>query len=431
AALGNELSLALDNAFYFAQARSRAANLETIFRISQAVGSSLQIKVVLNRVLDVVQKIFSADAVSLMEYDENRQMIVTAMARGLISNDILHYECEPGEVVPGRVYSGGEPIKIDDLSLDSGGLPASSLEQGLTSLLSVPLLARGRSLGVLTIFSVQSGAFSDEDMGLLHTFASQAALAIDTADLYGKEHHVASVLQASILPQNLPDFAEIEAASVYLPAGQDAEIGGDYFDLFKAPDGSIVMAIGDVCGKGIEAATKTSMIKFSVRALVAAGLGPAAVLAEVNRMIAETGRTSDIVTLWVGLLDARTGRLRYAHGGHPPAIVRTVVPHADGRLATTGPLLGALMDAEYDEAVTELRADEIVLLYTDGVTEARRGNKFFGEGRVRRSLTKANTAAEAVDGLLSALDVFVPGNLRDDAAVLAIRLREQETTDGA
>ncbi|MDZ4177862.1 MAG: PP2C family protein-serine/threonine phosphatase, partial [Coriobacteriia bacterium] len=153
------------------------------------------------------------------------------------------------------------------------------------------------------------------------------------------------------------------------------------------------------------------------------------VLAEINRMIAETGRTSDIVTLWVGLLDVRTGRLRYANGGHPPALVRTAVADADRRLATTGPLLGALMGAEYDEAVTELRLDEIVLLYTDGVTEARRGNKFFGEGRVRRALNKAATAAEAVDGLLSALDVFVPGNLRDDAAILAIRLREQEKAD--
>lgn len=431
AALCNELALALDNAFYYAQARARSANLETIFRISQAVSSSLQIRVVLNRVLDVVQKIFTADAVSLMEYDETRQSVVTVMARGLISSEMLHYECIPGEDVAGQVFSGGAPVKIDDLVNANEGLLFAAREKGLRSLMSVPLLARGKSLGVLTVFSLRAGAFSDEDMDLLHTFALQAALAIDTANLYGKEHHVASVLQESILPQSLPQYPEIEAASVYLAAGQEAEIGGDYFDLFKAPDGSVVLAIGDVCGKGVEAATKTSMIKFSVRALVAAGLGPDRVLSEVNRMIAESGQPSDIVTLWVGMINTETGFLCYANGGHPPALLWRSGSGTSERLDPTGPLLGALSSAVFEEASVVLQHGDILLLYTDGVTEARRGNKFFGEGRLRRVLAKASTAEEVAGGLLNALDTFVPGNLRDDAAVLVVRLRELESAVSA
>jgi len=424
--LGKQLALALDNVFHYAEARQRAANLETIFRISQAVSSSLQIKVVLNRVLDVVQKIFSADTVSLMQYDETTRTIETAMARGVISGEMLHFECAPGDDVPGQVFQSGEPVKIDDLYASETGFSQIALAQGLHSMLSVPLLARGRSIGVLTVFSALPSAFTAEDMGLLHTFASQAALAIDTAALYGREHRVASVLQSSILPKSLPEYDEIESSSVYLPAGEEVEIGGDYFDLFKDADGKLVMAIGDVCGKGVDAATKTSMIKYLVRGLVAAGLSPAAVLSEVNRAVAESGDTSDIVTLWLGYLDLETYAMTYADGGHPPAVVRRAADGSTELLETTGALLGAIPDAHYDEVEMTIGPDDVLVLYTDGVTEARRGNKFFGEGRVMRAVGAGGSANDVVDRLLGSLDRFVPGALRDDAAILAVRVKTAE-----
>lgn len=424
AAVASQVSLAFESAFHFERARSRAENLETIFRISQVVSSSLQAKVVLNRVLDVVQRVFAADAVSLMTYDTGAQKVSTEMARGLVSSAMLHFETDTGVDVPGRVFSSGEPMRIDDLLAHGTPLCKLGHEQGMRSLVAVPLLARGRSIGVLTVFSTAGGAFSDEDMGLLHTFASQAALAIDTAKLYGKEHLVASVLQASILPQTLPDFDEIETSSVYLPAGVEADIGGDYYDLFRGPDGSIFMVMGDVCGKGVVAATKTSMIKYSVRGLVAAGLGPARVLSEVNAAVSGTGDTSDIVTLWIGAYNADEGVLRYANGGHPPALLK----QGDGtivRLPPTGALLGAMAGAQYDEERIPVCGGDVLLLYTDGVTEARRGNKFFGEGRVRQSLRRGKDTDGVTQELLSSLDRFVPGAIRDDAAVLAVRARSK------
>lgn len=422
AAFGKQISLALDNAYNFASATTRAANLETIFRISQAVSSSLQIKVVLNRVLDVVQKIFSADAVSLMQYNDSSRLIETAMARGKISSEILHFNCTPGHDIPGRVYETGVSVKIDDLEEVSGSFATMAIEQGLHSVLTVPLLARGRSVGVLTVFAVDSNMYTDEDMSLLNTFASQAAMAIDTAALYGREHDVSSILQESILPEKLPDFPEVEVSSIYLPVGQEAEIGGDYYDVFRERDGALMIAIGDVAGKGVQAATKTSMIKYSVRGLAAAGLSPSAILAEVNRMVSETGASNDIVTLWLGRLDAETETLDFANGGHPPGLVR----HADGsleRLEPTGALLGAITSAPYSTETVRVSAGDTLLLYTDGVTEARRGNRFFGEGRVERALKRGGHPDEIAGRLLEALRVYVAGELRDDAAVLVLRVR--------
>jgi GAF domain-containing protein len=423
-ALSKQVALALENAYYFAEAQRRAGDLETIFRISQAVGSSLDIKVVLNRVLDVVQKIFGADAVSLMTYDPQRRMIKTAMARGLISSEMLHFECSPGEDVPGRVFESGRPAKIDELDTTVGKYAEEAAGQGLHSALCVPLLARAHSVGVLTVFSDETAMYTQEDMGLLRTFASQAALAIDTADLYGREHGVASVLQDSLLPERLPEFPEVATSAVYKPAGDEAEIGGDYYDVFRAADGRLVAAIGDVCGKGTVAATKTSMIKYTIRGLAAAGLDPASILGEVNRMVAESGAPSDIVTLLVVRFDIEEGRLLYANGGHPPAVLYTAATKQVERLEPTGPLLGAVPSAEYDLGVAKVAPCDLLLMYTDGVTEARKGTKFFGEGRVQRAVKYGGSPEATIERLVASLLRFAPGALRDDAAMLAVQIKE-------
>lgn len=428
-ALADEIALALDNAYFYERAVARATNLETIFRISQAVGSSLQVNVVLNRVLDVVQKILSADAVMLWSYDSRRKTLGTAMVRGAVPAGVLHLELAPGEDLPGHIFDSGDPLVIRELAESMGGVAGSAASQGLGSLLGVPLLARGRPIGVLMVLASASDAFTDEEMNVLQTFASQAALAIDTARLYSNEHEVASVLQQSILPEALPDFPELETGAVYAPAGAEADIGGDYYDVFRAADGALWLSIADVCGKGVQAATKTSMIKYAVRALVAAGLSPSRVVREVNKMVADAGETSDIVTLWVGRYDATGERLTWANGGHPPGLLR----RANGDLeplSVTGPLLGATSGAEFDELSVAFRTGDRILLYTDGVTEARRDGEFFGEERVRVAFSAQGSAQEDARGLLSAVRGFVRADLKDDVAVLVVSaLGKQDSED--
>lgn len=424
-ALADELALALDNAYFYERALTRATNLETIFRISQAVASPLQVNVVLNRVLDVVQKILSADAVMLWSYDARRRALGTAMVRGDVPARMVQLELVPGEDLPGHVFQSGQPVLLRDLTVSMGGVAGSAAQQELRSLLAVPLLARGRPIGVLMVLSAQAGAFSDEDMNVLQTFASQAALSIDTARLYSRQHDVAHVLQQSILPEALPDYPEIDAGSMYAPAGGDADIGGDYYDIFRGPDQAIWLAIADVCGKGVQAATKTSMIKYAIRALVVAGLPPSRIASEVNKMTADAGDPSDIVTLWVGRYDAGKSELSWADGGHPPAVLR----RSDGtydRLGPTGPLLGAMREAIYEEGTVSFRAGDRLLLYTDGVTEARQGNMFFGEQRLEDALSADRTAQEDARLLLESVRVFVQGELRDDVAVLVVAARKRD-----
>ncbi len=422
--MGREVSLALENAYLLQKTRSRAANLETIFRISQAVSSSLQSTVVLNRVLDVVQKIFSAEAVSLMTFDTVKGTIVTAMARGIRDRDMLYYEVEPGGDLPGMVFDTARARVVPDLGELDTPLSRLAAAANFRSLLAVPLLARGRSIGVLSVFSTQPAAFDAEDVELLQTFGSQAALAIDTAKLYGREHRVASVLQSSILPDKLPCLDGIETTSVYRPSTMEGEIGGDYYDVFPAPDGRIVLAIADVAGKGVFAATKTSMIRYSLRGMVSAGLGPAAAMEQLNRMVGEAGDPADIVTVWVGYLDVATRALAYADAGHPAGLVLQPGQGRVDQLGPTGPVLGGVENAVYREGSIELDPGATVLLYTDGVTEARRAGGFFGEGRVVRALKAGGSPTDVAQRLMASVDKFAAEGLRDDAAVLVVRLAD-------
>jgi serine phosphatase RsbU (regulator of sigma subunit) len=234
---------------------------------------------------------------------------------------------------------------------------------------------------------------------------------------------VATVLQDSLLPETLPAFPEIETSTVYQAAGEEGEIGGDYYDVFRGSGGDLMAAIGDVCGKGIIAATKTSMIKYTIRGLAAAGLNPDSILAEVNRMVAESGAPSDIVTLMVVRFDLENGRLLYANGGHPPGVLFSEDTRELVRLEPTGPLLGAVPHAEYGLGNIPVRLHDLLLLYTDGVTETRRDGKFFGEGRVRRAVRYGGSPQATTDRLKASLTRFAPGALRDDAAILAIKLK--------
>jgi len=428
--IGTQVSLALENARLYSEVNRRAENLETIFRISHAVASSLQSRIVLNRVLDVVQKILAADAVMLLTFDTRRKLLTVPMARGILNREMLETQFRPGEDVPGRVYETHEPERFDRLGESDTVLLNAAREQGLRSLLAVPLLARGKSIGVLMVFAESESAFTTDELDLLRTFASQAALAIDTAEMYSREHHVASVLRESILPSRLPHIPGIGVGSVYLPASEDAEIGGDYYDLFVSPNGRVVITIGDVCGKGVVAATRTSMLKYSIRGMVAAGLEPGRIIAELNAMLVESGDPTSIVTLWIGFLDITEGTLRYANGGHPPGLLMDPTTQKIERLSTTGALLGAVEGAWWTEHTTSMVPGATLLLYTDGVTEARVGPRFFGEGRVRRSLRQGGSAPQVAERLLASVRRFTSGDLRDDAAILTLVFGEAQEPSG-
>ncbi len=239
-----------------------------------------------------------------------------------------------------------------------------------------------------------------------------------------RERGVVAALQSMILPERLANAPGYDLFGVYKPARHEEAVGGDLYDFYPLGAGHYGLLIGDVMGKGKEAAASTALLRYSVRALTSTGMRPAEVLSRLDDLIESQGLDFGTASLFVGVLDACSGELRYASAGHEPPLLA----HADGReeaLDSTGPILGVGLGLPYVEGAVVLGSGDALLLMTDGVTEARGPQgQFLESGGVWRLLRLAlaePTAARALFFLTADLTAFIGGNARDDIAMVLLR----------
>ncbi|CUU58594.1 Serine phosphatase RsbU, regulator of sigma subunit [Parafrankia irregularis] len=298
--------------------------------------------------------------------------------------------------------------------------------------LVVVLQARRRVLGVLALGRAPGHAFLADEMDLLADLARRAAFAVDNARLYSRQVELAGTLQAGLRPPALPNIPGIDLGSAY-GAAQSAglDVGGDFFDLIHGPNGWTV-AIGDVCGKGAEAATVTGVARAVLRLLTGRGAALEELLLELNRALRDTataGNARFCTMAAASMLPLAGGNARFhLHlAGHP----QPVVLHQDGSaslVGLAGTLLGVLDDDEisFPGLELQLQAGESLVLYTDGVVEARQGRELFGEQRLVNAVAGCHglSAQGVADRVLSAAERFAGGNLRDDVAILVARVAD-------
>ncbi|MCU1452710.1 MAG: Stage sporulation protein [Acidimicrobiales bacterium] len=299
---------------------------------------------------------------------------------------------------------------------------------GARSGAAVPLVARGRVLGVLTLICVgERRRFSAEDLPLVEDLGRRAAMAVDNARLYESRNRVARTLQRSLLPPALPTIAGIEVAARYRVAEAETEIGGDFYDVFEVSDGAWAVVIGDVCGRGPEAAAITGLMRHSVRAAAVHESRPSRILSQTNEAV--LGQIDDtrfctaaMLRLHPPGLRGRSARITASSGGHP----RPLVVHPDGRVEwidCAGTLLGVLPKPTLVDATVVLPRGSSVVLFTDGVTEARRGPEQFGESRLIEALSSgAELSAEALAARIEAAVADFQDHGNDDLAVLVVRV---------
>ncbi len=300
---------------------------------------------------------------------------------------------------------------------------------GMRSAVVVPLLVRGRSLGALTLVHAESGQQFDEvDLAFAEQLAAGAAVALDNARLYQQQDRTARTLQAALLPAALPPVPGLRVAArfrAHTTDGVQMRVGGDLYDVVAAPEpGQWAFVVADVCGKGAEAAALTALIRHTVRAEVAHGLGPVDVLRRLNRaVLLETGGApARFATVVQGLLTVGEDRVsvRLASAGHPPALVRRGVRVEP--VTAPGTLLGVYHDVRLSEVAVELAAGEMLVLYTDGVTEARGVDGFYGPRRLAAVVGSPEhaTADQVAGAVLADVVAFQRERLRDDVAVLVV-----------
>ena len=372
-------------------------------------------------------------AVDLVDEAGNREQVVVAHpdpAKLALAEQLRAYDT--GELSRERgigrvVFTGVSELypRITDEMLREGAVDDEHLELlravGFRSALVVPLRARGRSLGVMTLVTAESfRRFDQGDLAFAEQLAGRAAVAVDNARLATARREIAETLQRSLLPDADPKIEGWTVATLYRPASasDEVEVGGDFYDFFETPKGWIVL-LGDVTGRGVAAASMTSLVRHGARFLAKDSHDPSTILTRLNEALREQSGLSLCSALCARLED---GQVVLSSAGHPaPLIIRD-----DGRIrefGSPGPLLGGWEGSTWEDRIVAVAPDETLLMYTDGVTDTRGEHDRFGAGRLR-ALLKAHAGARPSDLLArleAALNEFQIEGQADDTGAVALR----------
>jgi PAS domain S-box-containing protein len=298
---------------------------------------------------------------------------------------------------------------------------------GLRSAMVVPLIARGRTLGAITFVSGASGRrFDERDLALAEELGRRCANALENARIYSERDYIAQTLQQSLLPAELPSIPGLEAAARFRPTGGGMQVGGDFYDLFETGEHGWTVVVGDVCGKGPDAAAVTALARYTLRASAMRARVPSRNLWTLNEALLRQRQDLRFCTVACAYFEPTPDgtRVLVASGGHPlPLILRH-----DGAVEAFGEhgtLLGVLPDPDLPDQTTVLEPGDALVFYTDGVIEARGPGGALSEERLREVLAaSAGLDAEAMAARIESAVLAVQGGgpPRDDVAVLVLRM---------
>ena len=290
--------------------------------------------------------------------------------------------------------------------------------------MTAPLIARGRTFGTITLASAESERlFEEADVQLAEELARRAGVAIDNARLYTERTRIAHTLQARLLPERLPEIPNTQIAARYRAAGELNEVGGDFYDVFARSSTEWAMVVGDVSGKGAEAAAVTALARYTLRAAAMDDVSPGEALQRLNHAMMADGSSQFATVVLAYVAQAPEGlRIQVSLGGHPPPLLLRTDGEVEA-VGTFGGLLGLLEAPRLHDTTATMTPGDVLLLYTDGVTEAGPRNAPFGQSGLASLLTDlaGREPQEVVDAVESAAVGAQTGEPRDDIALLALR----------
>ena len=371
-----------------------------------------------------VRGVLQADAATILLADEDERLSVAASS---VPGDDEEEEQEArqpialGEGFAGRVAHAREAMLSSDPAPED--LPDPALARlEVDSLIGVPLLAENKVTGVLVAVSVAPRRFSSEDLAVLRLAADRVALAIQHARIYEREHRIAVTLQRSMLlsPEDIPQPPGLRVAARYEPAATEADVGGDWYDVIPTPTGGLGLVMGDVAGKGLAAATMVSRLRAALRAYALEGHDPARVIEQLNRLVWNEGRDSQMATLLYMVVEPGESRVDWVNAGHPAPLLVNGKDSAHYLEGATSVPLGVLPFPSYETVTSTMEPGSSLVLFTDGLIE--RPGELIDEGMAKLA-ARVSEAPDDPEGLCNYLiRTLVPrGGATDDVAILSMR----------
>jgi len=444
AALAGQLAVAVQNAQLHEQAtrlgeereaalaaeREAAQRIRALYEVSASFAQSLRLDETLAALARTVVEVLDIDAAVVRMPDERREQLVP---RAVHVRDapfaepvrtILTQSVPFGQHNVQRLFRERRAFRLGpSRARREQYLPAlvPFLEKGWTAAI-VPVALPTEVVASLGVFSFRPGnPLSQETVEAATALAGQAALAIDNARLYQQQKQFADTMQRSLLPRSRPVIEGLEVGEVYEPSAR-VDVGGDLYDFLPLEDGRLAVVLGDVTGHGVDATADMAMAKFVFRSLAREHPEPADFLASANDVICSEIGPGKFISMSYVVVDGASGRVAAASAGHPAP--RIVLPVGSTRpLEAHGLVLGIDGGQEYVVSHAELPRGASLVLYTDGVVEARRGGELYGDERLDALLAERHELPARLLAAAVAEDAreFAGGDLSDDLAVVVIR----------
>ena len=443
-ALAAQLAVAVQNAQLHEQAkqlgeqRERALDAEraaskqvrALYEISRSFAQSLSLEATLTAVASTVVDVLDVDVALIGMPDERREYLVPR------AMEVAEAESKKPRARFSFVQRLSERIRCSSCFGSASRLRSRS-KPSQSSVLRSPPFRRSsarvdrrrrpdrnaRRSGRLANDRVDAAGIARdrETIEQAAAIAGQAALAIDNARLYQQQKQFSDTMQRSLLPRSVPELQGLELGDAYESSAR-VEVGGDVYDFIELADGRLAVALGDVTGHGIEAAADMAMAKFTFRSLAREHPEPGDFLQSANEVIVGEIAPGKFITLVYVLIDGTKGEVAAAGAGHPPP--RMIAPDGSvSGLEARGLVLGIESAQTYEEVRAGLDVDGAVVLYTDGVIEARRDGELYGIERLDRVLTERRRlpAGELAQFVLDDCRAFARGELADDCAVVVVK----------
>jgi phosphoserine phosphatase RsbU/P len=420
-----QIAFALDSALLYEETERRALEKEVLLEVSKTLSGRLDLEDVMDAIFSSLREVVNYDAGAIYLSDRATNALGVVRSVGYPDGSDDAFALQIGQGIVGWVAKTNESVIVPDVKRDPRYVAARPATR---SELATPLRVGGRAVGVFNLESDMVDAYHDGHLEMVAAFAAQAAIAIERAQLLRdlverrrleKELAIAREIQLSFLPTRAPQVAGFELAGATQPHD---EVGGDYYDFIPVTETRLGLAIADVAGKGIPAALIMAGFRMSLLAEVRNEFAIRAVMRKVNSLLHESTERDKFVTAFYGVLDYRNSVLSFSNAGHNPPILR----HRDGSLeylVDGGLALGIMPDSRYEERPIALRPGDLLVLYTDGVSEAESPEgEQFGTARIEAVMARlAEQGAQAVlDGLLEEVKAFTAERGQNDDLTLLV-----------
>jgi len=423
--LAGQIAIALDNSCLFRRLKKKTLEMETLLEVEKSLSFSLDLNELLELILDSLGKVVKYDAAVIFLLDQKKQEIDHIKARGFAPVLEPDLQLKIGEGLAGWAAKTQKSLIVPDVKRDQRYIEARVETR---SAMVVPIVSQKRMIGVFSLESDEPNAYDENDLELLEAFASLAAISLERARQHEEilkkrrleeELSIAKRIQQSFLPRERPRLPGFDISGINIPS---QEVGGDYYDFIPIVENQVGIAIGDVSGKGMPAALIMASFRASLIAEIRNNYAIRSIMFKVNNLLFESTAPDIYVTAIYGVLDTKNKIFTFSNAGHDAPILR----HANGEmeyLTEGGIALGMFENSKYEERPLGLNSGDVIVFYTDGVTEAKNDKEEeFGTERLKRAIHDSHqlSATQIQENIYKAVKDFTGGSPQEDDLTMIV-----------